>query len=442
VLEFLRQYATNRELALATWLIVVLVVAACFRPRLTWESVGEILSSLVSPKILVPLLSYAALLSAAVWAMWRFGIWTSDLTGAVVVWFAAAGVAIPFKAVTKAAKDPALFKNILRSTVGLAVAFEFFVNLVSLAYWAELVLQPVILFLGLVYAFSEREKRLEPVRNLAGVLLGLIALALLTWTIAELVRTSSPTVWRSALRELILPIWLTAFAVPPAYALAVAAGYETLVDHLASRSESKRLPLRVSLGLASLLRGNLQEIDQFSGRRGYEASRETTARGARNQVRLFRIEIREDELQRQANRKALEQGVGLDGVDADGRRLDRREFEETKSALNWLWTCHLGHYRNRERYRTDMLDRLGEFDRQGLPSPSGVAMKVRKDGQAWFAYRRTPSGWTFGVGSNGDPGIQWFIDGRNPPTGYPSSKGGWTTVMDETRSEWLSEPQI
>jgi len=52
----------------------------------------------------------------------------------------------------------------------------------------------------------------------------------------------------------------------------------------------------------------------------------------------------EKESSRQATEIALKRWrraryAGQRGTDVDGRRIDRREFAETKAALRWLSTC-------------------------------------------------------------------------------------------------------
>ena len=64
-----------------------------------------------------------------------------------------------------------------------------------------------------------------------------------------------------------------------------------------------------------------------------------------------------------AKQQRLERYAGSDELDREGRRLDRREFDETKRALHRVATGQMGWYRNRGgRYRSDMLEeRLREY---------------------------------------------------------------------------------
>ena len=109
-------------------------------------------------------------------------------------------------------------------------------------------------------------------------------------------------------------------------------------------------------------------------------------------------------------------------TDAEGRRLDRREFKETTEALKYLATCQMGWYRNRGgRYHGEnLLSALGDwFTRRGLPKDHGIVIRVAKDGQAWYAWRRTVTGWCFAIGAAGPPPDQWEFDGHEAPNGFP-----------------------
>jgi hypothetical protein len=87
--------------------------------------------------------------------------------------------------------------------------------------------------------------------------------------------------------------------------------------------------------------------------------------------------------------------AGTGDTDEGGRMHDRREFRETQSALRWLSTCQTGWYRNRGgRFRPELLSTVTPSfsSKHGLPAKHEVEMRVSEDGQAWWAWRVTPSG--------------------------------------------------
>ena len=130
---------------------------------------------------------------------------------------------------------------------------------------------------------------------------------------------------------------------------------------------------------------------------------------------LGSVELEDHPMQRRAHRKfdvmraaaaeeqakldRLEKFAGVSGTDADGRRLDQREFAETRKA-SWD-TC--------------------------ISMPRGLG-----NGQSWYAWRRTISGWHFGIGSAGPPPDQWLYDGPAASTGFPGSAPGWNRFGTET----------
>jgi hypothetical protein len=52
-------------------------------------------------------------------------------------------------------------------------------------------------------------------------------------------------------------------------------------------------------------------------------------------------------------------------------------------------------------------------------------MKVAKNGKAWYAWRRTVTGWCFAIGAAGPPPDRWEYDGPEPPGRFPSKGRGW-----------------
>ncbi|MGH7930737.1 MAG: hypothetical protein ACREQV_23445 [Candidatus Binatia bacterium] len=198
----------------------------------------------------------------------------------------------------------------------------------------------------------------------------------------------------------------------------------------------KRTALKARLGVMLGLRTRLLDICSFGGRYAQQAGRAKTVKGGMKAVRDFRTERAAKAAEEQARLDRLEAYAGVEGVDEAGRQLDRREFDETKSALRWIATCHHGWYNNSNRYRRDLLTILNDFQQHGLPANHGIVMKVRKDGQAWYAYRRTVTGWVLGIGAKeGMPG-QWFYDGPEPPASYPGRGNGWGEAVHTEAINW------
>jgi hypothetical protein len=429
----------NRELVALVYIglfVTIVLAMRSVRPALL-----EVLKLLILSKIGITLVIYVATTVVAIWLMSLIGFWTVSLLGSTLLWFILVGFAW-FINIADAGKDPDFFKRRLIAAIGIAAFLEVFVNLATLPLWVEFIVQGFLLFVLLLDTVASMDPKHQAVAKLTSGILVVGGLVLLIYTIVRLIQNWNTLDLRDVLNQFLLPIWLTVAAIPALYAIGLFMGYESLLMHMSFWNDRRRPRFRAIAGVAFELRGALVDINQFRGLPAKKASRTHSFRNARRAVRDFKRGRAADRAARAQARQRLIDNAGVKGTDSAGLQFDRREFTETKDALRWLATCHMGWYQRDDRpntYRRDLLEVLGEFSQQGLPEPHGIVMKVRKDGQAWYAYRTTPSGYTFGIGASEEPPSQWFWDGSRPPSGYPSKKLGWTSSMEPDRPEWREE---
>lgn len=148
--------------------------------------------------------------------------------------------------------------------------------------------------------------------------------------------------------------------------------------------------------------------------------------------------VRAEVERRKASREAL--WVDSDEVDEQGRRRDQREFIATRSSLRFLHTSQMGSHNNTGRYDADRLSLVeSRFVKDGLPADHGIEMRVRDDGQAWWAWRRTISGWYLGIGAVGPTPSQWFYDAADAPSSGPDGDPeGWGGHEHAVLPNWAS----
>jgi hypothetical protein len=308
----------------------------------------------------------------------------------------------------------------------------------------ELALQIFVIFLVIIDVAARPKEEHKVVAKLTTATLALLGFGLTIFTIARIIRDWSTLDPHALVNELLLPVWLTIAAIPCIYFIAVYMGYESLLAQMRFWNDFRRPSARAILGVISALKASPIDINGFRGLYAKRAARARSFGEARRAVRDFRDDRAADRVSKADARQRLITYAGVSGVNSDGLTLDRREFAETKQALRWLATCHMGWYQRDDRpnkYRSNLLSVLDDFSRQGLPGDHGIVMKVRKNGQAWYAFRTTPSGHVFGIGAVGAPPSQWFYDGVETPKSYPSTGSGWRSFMEPDRPEWREEPE-
>lgn len=423
----------SREAATLIWL--GLLLALCLRTPDVRSAVSNVARSFATAKIAVPLAAYVALLGGCVVAAARLGMWTSELATPTAFSFMLTGMVLFFN-IAKAGQEDRYFRKIVVKTVSLAVFIEVFVGLETFNILFELVLQPVVALLVCLPIVAASEPRLQPVERAAEGLLGAIGVAMLVLTAAALWRDRASLDSGELVQQFALPIWLTLVTIPFLYVLSLYAEYELAFIRMKIGNDMRRPGWRARIAAILELRSDLRLLHRVTNYWGGRTARAPSLAAARRELREFRADIEQkDEAEREASDRLI-RNEGLPGSDADGRRYDRREFKETVDALTWLATCHMGWYQRENRYRADLLTVLDDLERQGLPGDHGIRMHVRGDGQAWYAYRRTITGWVFGIGAAGPPPDQRFYEGADVPSGFPGEHALWGQQPHERSLNW------
>lgn len=407
----------NRELA--SVILIAAFLGLALRKKGGRSAAAAVVRAALRPKILLPLLIMLGYVAVEVWLAAGLRLWNWGMAKDTTVWVLTAGLVLMFNFL-QAAREEGFFKNQLLDTIRLVAFLEFFIALYPLSLIWELILQLVLGFLTLTSLIAAHDPRHAPVKRVIDGLLALVGLGIAAFTVQQAVASWGTIAAKQLLLDLFLPVWLTAGFLPFVFLLSLYAVYEELFI-------VSRVPFAVKCGVVASLGGRLREAHEFSRRHRFRLARCRTFADARAAVAEFRSARAKEALAAAEKERRLRQYAGATGCDAEGRRLDCREFKETQDALQWIWSCHAGHHGNHgPGYWSDILGILaGSFSRYGLPSEPGMVMSVRDDGGAWYAWRRTVTGWCFAIGAAGPPPDQWLYDGPEPPGGFPGSHPDW-----------------
>ena len=294
---------------------------------------------------------------------------------------------------------------------------------------------------SVLWAMGESRHEYRRAGKLAFGYLWLLGLAAIAWGITQLVSERVDTDWALWWRELVMPFWLTPVALGFMALFALYMVYDATFSVMRSQSAvgltwKHRLAVLSRCGLRlRAVRAVRPSASWLANDQGFRA----TWRWASRALRRDR-DHRADEA---AKAQRLIDNAGVAGTDATGKQLDQREHAETKEALRWLYTCHLGHYSElSNRYIAldqDIINRLPE--KYGLPTPRQFEVHIASDGQSWYAARQTITGHWFAIGAAGPPTDQWFYDGPTPPSGFPN-ESEWDQWMEGSHSpNWAAPPE-
>ncbi len=432
------QDLTTREWAATVWAAVLVVagVATPFVRQAFAPALRTLLGFWQLQLALAAFLGWAVLVCCIGGLL---GAWSTALLKDTVAWIVVYGVASVFSA-NRAAKDEHFFRHAALAALSVSALMQFVLNLHTFNFVVELILLPAVTFLILLEAVAGMDSKTRPAQNIVNGLLTIVGV----WVVLATARGLADS-WRGIDPEetgfaFAFSVWFPLGMLPFVYALSLVMTYETVLGLTSFRNDGKPPPLSVKLAMLVGLRGDLRAVDDLPRHHvQYRAiSRSRGFREALAHVREYK-RVREDRRLVEAEKaRRLVRYAGVKGLDDDGKILDQREIRETREALRWIETCHLGHYNNRGKYRKDLMSAvlLDDFTRRGLPEEHGITMRVRKDQQAWYAWRRTPSGYVLGIGMDKGRDNEWLYEGEEPPQGFPGSDRSWGDSPSETPANW------
>ncbi|VXC06095.1 conserved membrane hypothetical protein [Microbacterium sp. 8M] len=357
-----------------------------------------------------------------VWLAWIIGAWDLGLLKDTIITLFGVGFPLLFSSI-RAKSGVEIIGHIRRETLTLSTLFLFYLNLESLPLWGELIAQPVIVVLSAMTAFAQRDAKGRRVVGCFSIPLFLIGIGMIVWTTLQTVNNWDKINWPELLGQLALSVWLPFAMFPYLYVVAFYAATESILKRLLWMN--KDMPLRARLGVLVGLRGSVRWTKELTGRYNHVAQARTF-RGALAEVRDFREDVHRRH-RREADRLAnLEGFAGQVGVDGTGAQLDRREFDGTKRALDFIHTAQALRYeRLGGTFWDDLTDMvISPASKWGLPDEHGIVVETTGDKKKWRAWRRLPSGWVLGIGATGRFG-EYRYAGAEPPTTWPGSSDEW-----------------
>ena len=425
----------DREWATLIWLLAALVFVLG-KPDLR-RSYRGVVAAFVRPPALALLLLYTAWIAGVVWLASELGPWQVDQVTNTIVW-AIPGFGLVL-ASTEVPWEAHLFRRRFWQTVSVAAGLWIYLNIDTLGLWPEVVVQGVLAVATsvAVHAAHTKEKAAE---RLAYLVIGVILLLLLLPPTVDLFSNPASFSATALIRELALPIWLTLGALPLVFGLSLWLAYSEAFRLMKAASGRGQVSWRAKLVLLVSFHVRLGAMREFARDWPRVLLRTKGFRRKRRILADQQADLRAAAAARRQRVDDLARYAGVSGTDAEGRQLDRREFQETSDAMTWLSTIQMARYHTDGRYDRHALDGFPSL-LEGLPEDHGITIRVSRSGESWLAWRRTVTGWCFAIGSAGPPMDQWYYDGPEPPNGYPGQDPAWGDEPFAHSPNWMGSEE-
>ena len=178
----------------------------------------------------------------------------------VLVWLFSVGLISVFK--INDANSTAFFKGIFFSAIKWTIILEFFANLYSFSLLTEIIIMPILTFLGITKIVADREEKDKTVSKYLQNIIAIAGLLIFSYSLYKTVTNFNNVLTLQTLVAFLLPSMVTILFIPFLYFLALYCTYESYFVHLDFMTvkkdkvkEVKRLILRIAnVNLDKLLR--------------------------------------------------------------------------------------------------------------------------------------------------------------------------------------------
>jgi hypothetical protein len=279
----------NREWAALFWLIAALIWALSNQD--IRRSAAAAARTALHPKISIPLILMLVYVGAMVYEGWRLRVWRAGLVKDTIIWFVGSALVL-FVNLSKASQERHFYLRTALRTLQITVLIEFFINLFVLSFWAELLLQPLVVLLVLVSSVADRDRQYRSVKQLVDRTVEIVGFCLAAFSLTELVRHWGQLDKLEHGLQFALPVWLTVGLLPLIYLVSVYATYEVAFLRIDWATKDRTSRRRAKLALVITLLGRTRSLSTFAGSWAHQVGSAGSLRTAREIVRRFRTSQR------------------------------------------------------------------------------------------------------------------------------------------------------
>ena len=423
----------SRQWAILIWFVAL--AAWMLTSKKVRRNLATALRQLATPKLWIPLALMAFYVAGLLVAGWKAGFWTPDLATDTVFWFVGSALVLFFK--LNEASGPGFFRRTALATVEVTVFVEFAMNVSVFSLPVELILQPVLAILFMLGAYTASKPEYEQVKRSIDFVLGFAGFVLVVAVVVLTVGRFDEIDWLTQVLSLALPVWLTLGLFPFIGALSIWSRFDHIYVHVKAEATTWKHTFRGMTVVFLRLGFRPKSSKAFVGYWPRQLAVAENLRVARHVVADFIADQSHRQQEEQERLKRLKLYEGSTAVDEDGRRLDRRGFDETKTSLLTLASLQAGHFRRTGQYAAG-LDDLVPNSMAGLIKidPAQIVVHTNDAGNEYWMHALTSAIFYFGVAGRRGEQPTWLYAGDTKPLGGIDT-GDWRHVVnDPGHIEW------
>lgn len=260
-MDALQNVFNNREIALVGWIIIAIIIGL-FK-KAGREFLKSVLPIIFSRKFVVFYIIFLSFFFLTVLYLYHASFWDLSLLKDTVFWVIFIFIPL-FVNTIENAKDGRFFAKLIKDNLTIIVIIEFILNFWTFNLIIEILIIPIALLLGGIYAIVSRDEETVIVKKFIDGLLSIFGIVVIIFTLYNIIQRPEEILSINTLKEFLLPVLLLFMNLPVVYGLALYSTYEQVFIRIKGEPKEqqkiKRLLFRfsgINLTKVTSLKNNL-----------------------------------------------------------------------------------------------------------------------------------------------------------------------------------------
>ena len=206
----------NREIAIGIWVMLVAIISIFTKP--VKKFLKSVFPILFCRKFVVFYIVFLLHLCLVTYFLYAVGFWSVALLKDTIFWVLCVELPLFVKTIEKA-KDNHFFVKLIKDNITISVIIEFVFNFWTFNLFTEILIVPISIFIGLLYALAAREKKYFQVKRFFDWLFVIFGVIIIINSCKHLYENPSELFKLSTLQEFLLPAFLLLLNLPVVYGL-------------------------------------------------------------------------------------------------------------------------------------------------------------------------------------------------------------------------------
>ncbi|WP_139167290.1 hypothetical protein [Chromobacterium sphagni] len=213
----------NREIATLFWLAIFLTW--CLKIKEIRSSLPPLIYSIFATKLIIPIITLIVVITTESLALHHYDLWSINQFKIAVILTLIIGVPTLGESI-KIAQEKSTLTNNIRSTLGLSILVDFFINLYKFPLFVELVFVPTMALIAALIAISSNKSEYKPVKIFLEKTILLIVGVIICFQLYKIAYSFSEISNKNTILDFACPLFYMALEIPLIWIFSLYVAYE------------------------------------------------------------------------------------------------------------------------------------------------------------------------------------------------------------------------